>query len=54
MTPKEVKKLLKSKSLKWSDFIKWMNGQTVGGTPNDPDYFEWDVERFINKLPTID
>jgi hypothetical protein len=48
MREQEVKQKLKERGLKWSDFNKWLKGQTVGvyldGTIN---YYEWDVSRFI-------
>ena len=47
MTTPEVKALLKKNNLKWSDFVRWMNGQTVGGTSDNPDWYEYDVRRFI-------
>ena len=50
MTKKEVKKLLKENKLKWSDFSKWMNGQTVGMKDGEIDYYDWDVQRYIQLL----
>ena len=48
MLKKEVIKELNKHNLKWKDFIDWMFGQTVGLTPDGkPDYYEWDVKRFI-------
>lgn len=48
MTTKEVKKRIKDANGKWSIFLKWMNGQTVGMYSNgDTDWYEYDVGRFI-------
>lgn len=39
---------LKENNLKWSTFMKWMDGQTMGLTEDGVvDYYDWDVERFI-------
>lgn len=58
MTTKQIKSLLKKNNLKWSLFLKWMNGQTVGLDENgDTDWYETDVERFIEgrgNLQTLD
>ena len=55
MTEKEVKSLLRKNHRTWSDFIKWMRGQTVGMDENgETNWYEWDVERFINNRPIID
>ena len=48
MTTIEVKKLLKEKGKTWSAFRDFMVGQTVGGTPNNPDYYECDVMKFLS------
>lgn len=34
----------------WIKFEDFMFGQTVGWTDNQPDYYECDVENFLNKL----
>lgn len=55
MTEKEVKSLLRKNHRKWSEFLKWMRGQTVGmyegGATN---WYDWDVERFIKNRLIID
>ena len=49
MKEPEVKQLLKDNNISWEDFIKWMHGQTMGlNKDGTPDYYEWDVKRFIN------
>lgn len=36
-------------------FDWWMQGQTVGiDEAGQPDYYEEDVERFVQGLPTLD
>ena len=51
----DVDKLLKKHKRTWTQFNKFMVGQTIGsysdGTPN---YYEDDVNRFINNKPVID
>jgi len=47
MTTKKAKQLIKEAGGKWDNFIKWMNGQTIGGTPNKPDWYERDVYGWI-------
>lgn len=48
MVKKKVLEKLKENNLKWSDFMKWMYGQTMGlNEDGTPDYYDWDVERFI-------
>lgn len=47
MTRKQVETKLKENNLKWSVFSKWMCGQTMGIVDGEPDYYDWDVERFI-------
>jgi hypothetical protein len=32
---------------KWSVFLKWMAGQTVGMKNGEVDYYNYDIERFI-------
>ena len=57
MTTKQVLEELEKRQLDWNDFEKWMGGQTIGGTLENPDWYETDVERFIRgrgKLPTLD
>jgi len=34
----------------WNKFINFMEGQTALWINNEPDYFECDVDNFINKL----
>ena len=34
----------------WKKFIDFMIGQTVLWKNNEPDYFEHDVDNFLNKL----
>ena len=34
----------------WKDFLKFMAGQTVGFDKGIIDYYECDVNRFINRL----
>lgn len=48
MTEAEAKQRIESAGKTWEDFIEFMVGQTIGGTPEDPDFYEDDVERFIN------
>lgn len=48
MLEKEVKKLLKKHNIEWRDFLEFMFGQTIGIKNGKPDFYEWDVERFIN------
>lgn len=43
----EVKELLNENNLKWDDFIDWMIGQTHGIVDGEPDYYEWDVKKFV-------
>lgn len=38
----------------WIEFQEWMTGQTVGYSNGSIDYYESDVERFIEGLPVID
>jgi len=48
MTQEETKKKIKEAGGKWSVFIKWMRGQTVGLNKDDTvNYYEYDVKRFI-------
>jgi len=48
MTKEETKRKIKKAGGKWSVFIKWMQGQTVGMNEDGTiDYYEYDVERFI-------
>lgn len=48
MVKEKVLEKLKENNLKWSDFMKWMYGQTMGlNEDGTPDYYDWDVERFI-------
>jgi hypothetical protein len=54
MTTSEVKKLLEENNKTWEEFDEWMNGQTIGGTPENPDYYEYDVKRFIKGLKVDD
>lgn len=55
MTEKEVKHELRINHRKWSDFCKYMRGQTVGiDSKGKINYYEWDVDRFINNLPPLD
>jgi len=54
MTTKEVKNLIKKYNKTWTEFLEFMNGQTIGGTPNNPDWYECDVNRFVNNLKVID
>lgn len=48
MLKKEVIKELKKHNLKWEDFIDFMLCQAAGIKNDEPDYYEWDVKRFIN------
>jgi hypothetical protein len=55
MTEKEVKHELRINRKKWADFCKYMRGQTVGiDSKGKINYYEWDVDRFINNLPQLD
>lgn len=47
MTTQEAKQKIKDAGKDWDKFIDWMNGQTIGGTPDNPNWYEYDVERFI-------
>ena len=47
MSSQQVKQLLKENNLLWDDFIEWMFGQTVAIINGEPDYYEYDVMRFI-------
>lgn len=48
MREKEVKQTLKLNKLKWTEFKKWLRGQTVGVYPDGCiDYYEYDVKRFV-------
>ena len=35
---------------RWKDFLKFMEGQTIGFDKGIADYYECDVNSFINKL----
>ena len=48
MNKSEVIKLLDKHNLSIEAFYKWMNGQTVGIKNGELDYYEYDVDRFIN------
>jgi len=52
MKKEEVIKLLKEHNRTWEEFERWMTGQTIGGTPENPDYYECDIERFIENYLT--
>lgn len=52
MTTEEVKAKIGEE--RWDEFLKFMSGQTVGGTPDKPQWYEDDVHRFMNGLPVID
>jgi len=54
MTTKQVKKLLKENNRTGKEFMEFMIGQTIGGTPNNPDWYECDVDRFIKRQPVVD
>ena len=45
-TKQEAKEYLKNKGLKFSDFIKWMRGQTYSVINGEAVYNAYDVERF--------
>ena len=47
MTTKEAKQKIVNAGKSWAAFLVFMEGQTVGGTPNNPDWYEDDVERFL-------
>ena len=35
----------------WEEFLKWMDGQTVGIYPDGgKNYYVWDVERFMRQF----
>lgn len=46
MNEEQVKQLLDQHGLWWSDFEKWMVGQTVSMDANGNGIY-WDVERYI-------
>lgn len=48
MTEKEVKDLLKKHKIKWTEFYKWMCGQTCPIIDGKMGYYRHDVERFIS------
>jgi len=55
MTEKEVRKLLKENGRTWREFVKWMSGQTLGlNEDGTTDFYDWDVERFIQRKQVID
>jgi hypothetical protein len=47
MTEHGARQVIETAGGNWDTFLKWMNGQTVGGTPENPDYYDYDVARFI-------
>lgn len=47
MNELQVKKLLEENKLTWRKFKEWMYGQTHGIVDGEPDYYDWDVERFV-------
>lgn len=47
MNELQVKKLLEENKLTWRKFKEWMYGQTYAMIDGEPDYYEWDVERFV-------
>lgn len=48
MTTAQVNRLLKKSGRTWKEFNEFMIGQTVGGTSNNPDWYECDVYKFIS------
>jgi len=51
MTTKQAKAKIKKAGGKWEDFIDFMFGSAYGIDKNgEPDWYEWDVDRFINKV----
>lgn len=32
----------------WKAFLEWMRGQTIGFDKGVPDYYDWDVDKFIH------
>jgi hypothetical protein len=49
MNTKETKVLLKKNNLKFTSFISWMHGQAYALVDGEPDYYGYDVERFIRR-----
>lgn len=47
MTTEQAKQKIGQSGKTWEQFIDFMFGQTVGGTPDNPDWYFSDVDRFI-------
>ncbi len=48
-TKKQVKKILKENDIKWSDFIKWMMGQTCPILKDgEMGFYQYDVDRYVD------
>lgn len=45
MTTSEAKTIIGEEH--WDEFIDWMIGQTHGVKDGEPDYYVWDVMRFV-------
>lgn len=54
MKKEEARQKIEKAGKKWEDFIEWMAGQTIGGTPNDPNYYEGDIIRFLENKEVVD
>lgn len=51
MKEEEVNRILKKHNRTWTQFNKFMVGQTIGVYPDGtPDYYEYDVKRFIYRI----
>jgi len=51
MTTKQAKAKIKKAGGKWEDFITFMFGSTCGiDKKGNFDWYDWDVDRFINKV----
>ena len=49
MRESEVRAALEKHKLSWEKFVEWMYGQTTGAYPDGTfDYYEWDVNRYID------